>query len=138
MVKRGFRCPVPRGFTQEGLGIALANNRANPYTGAGLSWYINAPRIDMDMNWMGSAFVCEPLKWWRLPKAGIDYPVYAKMNNLLRVFCSDPVVERSFCEFMWAPLDSPLGKDIPYDPAITASPSAGLREARGIRTYTKC
>jgi hypothetical protein len=54
------------------------------------------------------------------------------------VFCSDPVVERSFCEFMWAPLDSPLGKDIPYDPAITASPSAGLREARGIRTYTKC
>jgi len=33
-----------------------------------------------------------------------------------------PVVGRSFCEFMWAPFDSPLGKDIPYDPAITASP----------------
>jgi hypothetical protein len=48
-----------------------------------------------------------------------------------------PVVGRSFCEFLWAPFDSPLGKDIPYDPAMTASPGAGLSEARDFRAFTK-
>ena len=245
VVKPGFRCPVPYGFTQEGLGTDVANNLANPFTGAALSWYVIAPCMeadiklkldDMDLDltgqvyyehqwgriripgmeqarytwgwarmdngdilnwrtyrdaktgkyvpsdpanrfnvirpdgtvqyWMGSAFVFEPLKWWKSPETGVDYPVYARMTTPLGVFYTDPVVEvaeaqlfnggmwegaarlrkdsatgpvvgRSFCEFMWAPFDSPLGKDIPYDPAITASPSAGLPEARDFRTFTK-
>jgi hypothetical protein len=49
---------------------------------------------------------------------------------------SGPVVGHSFCEFMWAPFDSPLGKDIPYDPAITAPSGAGMPEARDFRAFT--
>lgn len=37
----------------------------------------------------------------------------------------EPVVGHSFCEYMWATFDSPLGKDISYDPAIIASPCEG-------------
>jgi len=48
-----------------------------------------------------------------------------------------PVVGHSFCEYMWAPFDSPLGKDIPYDPAITAPSGTGLPEARDFRAFTK-
>ena len=245
VVKPGFRCPVPYGFTQEGLGTDVENNLANPFTGAGLSWYIIAPCMeaeiklkldDMDldlvgqvyyehqwgrlripgmeqcrytwgwarmdngdiMNWrtyrdsktgkyvpsdpanrfnvikpdgtvqyyMGPSFVYEPQKWWKSPETGVEYPVYGKMITPVGVFYTDPVVEvaeaqlfnggmwegaarlrkdsptgpvvgHSFCEYMWAPFDSPLGKDIPYDPAITASPSAGFPDASDFKAFTK-
>ncbi len=245
VVKPGFRCPVPYGFTQEGLGSDVANNLANPFTGAGLSWYITAPCMEMEMklklddmdldlvgqvyyehqwgriripgmeqarytwgwarmdngdimNWrtyrdvktgkyvpsdpanrftvtrpdgttqyfMGPSFVYEPQKWWKSPETGVDYPVYGKMITPLGVFFTEPVVEvaeaqlfnggmwegaarlrkdsatgpvvgRSFCEYMWAPFDSPLGKDIPYNPAITASPSTGFKDAGDFRAFTK-
>ncbi len=245
VVKPGFRCPVPYGFTQEGLGTDVANNLANPFTGSALSWYIIAPCMeaeiklkldDMDldlvgqvyyehqwgrlripgmeqarytwgwarmedgdiMNWrtyrdsktgkyvpsdpanrfnvikpdgtvqyyMGPAFVYEPLKWWKSPETGVDYPVYGKMITPVGVFYTDPVVEvaeaqlfnggmwegaarlrkdsptgpvvgHSFCEYMWAPFDSPMGKDIPYNPAITASPSDGFPEASDFKQFVK-
>jgi hypothetical protein len=245
VVKPGFRCPVPYGFTQEGLGTDVANNLANPFTGAALSWYIIAPCMeaeikmkldDMDLdlvgqvyyehqwgrlripgmeqarytwgwarmgngdilNWrtyrdsktgkyvpsdpanrfnvirpdgtvqyyMGPAFVYEPLKWWKSPETGVEYPVYGKMITPVGVFFTDPIVEvaeaqlfnggmwegaarlrkdsatgpivgHSFCEYMWAPFDSPLGKDIPYDPAITASPSDGFPDASDFKQFVK-
>jgi hypothetical protein len=245
VVKPGFRCPVPYGFTQEGLGTDVANNLANPFTGAALSWYIIAPCMeaeiklkldDMDLdlvgqvyyehqwgrlripgmeqarytwgwarmdngdilNWrtyrdsktgkyvpsdpanrfnvikpdgtvqyyMGPAFTYEPLKWWKSPETGVEYPVYGKMTTPVGVFYTDPVVEvaeaqlfnggmwegaarlrkdsptgpvvgHSFCEYMWAPFDSPLGKDIPYNPAITSSPSTGFPEAGDFKPFVK-
>ena len=47
-----------------------------------------------------------------------------------------PVVGHSFCEYMWAPIDSPLGKAIPYDPSITARRDADLPEAGDFKQYT--
>lgn len=245
VVKPGYRCPVPYGFTQEGLGSDVNRNLANPFTGAGLSWYIIAPCMeaeiklkldDMDLdlvgqvyyehqwgriripgmeqarytwgwarmengdilNWrtyrdaktgkyvpsdsanrfnvikpdgsvqyyMGPAFVYEPMRWWKSPFTEVEYPVYGKMTTPVGVFYTDPIVEvaeaqlfnggmwegaarlrsecengpvvgHSFCEFMWAPFDSPLGKDIPYDPKITTSPADRFSEASDFRKYTK-
>jgi hypothetical protein len=48
-----------------------------------------------------------------------------------------PVVGRSFCEHMWAPFDSPIGKDIPYDPAITARRDGGLPAGKDFKLYTQ-
>lgn len=43
VMKPGYQCPVPYGFTQEGLGTKNAQKLANPFTGPALSWYIIAP-----------------------------------------------------------------------------------------------
>ncbi len=115
---------------------------------------------------MGPAFVYEPQKWWKSPFTGVEYPVYGKMTTPVGVFYTDPIVEvaeaqlfnggmwegaarlradspngpvvgHSFCEFMWAPFDSPLGKDIPYDPKITASSADNFNEASDFREYTR-
>jgi hypothetical protein len=65
VVKPGFRCPVPFGFTQEGLPTEISNNLANPFTGAALSWYIIAPCMeaeiklkldDMDLDLTGQVY----------------------------------------------------------------------------------
>jgi hypothetical protein len=237
VMKPGYQCPVPYGFTQEGLGSDVSNNLANPFTAAALSWYIIAPcqqaqislkLADMDLdlegqlyhehqwgriripgmeqaryfwgwarmdngdilNWrtyrdvqtgdyvpsdsanrfnvlrpdgsvqyfMGPAFTYEPTKQWKSPETGVEYPIYGKMTTPEGVFFTEPVVDvaeaqlfnggmwegaarlradtpdgpvvgRAFLEFMWAPFDSPLGKDIPYDPAITARRDGGLPDA---------
>lgn len=234
VVKPGYQCPVPYGFTQEGLGSDVTDNLANPFTGASLSWYIIAPCMeatarvtceDMDLelegqlyyehqwgrlripgmeqaryfwgwarmddgrilNWrtyrdaktgeyvpsdsanrfnvvntdgrmqyfMGPAFTYTPYKGWKSPVTGVDYPLYGKMETPVGVFYTEPVVDVaeaqllnggmwegamrlrkdtpdgpvvawSFGEHMWAPFDSPVGKDIPYDPAITAKRDGDL------------
>jgi predicted secreted hydrolase len=245
VVKPGYQCPVPYGFTQEGLGTDVTNNLANPFTGAALSWYIIAPCMqmsgtlkceDMDLeldgqayyehqwgrlripgmeqaryywgwarmddgrilNWrtyrdaktgayvpedsanrfnvihpdgrvqyfMGPAFRFEPTKSWKSPDTGVEYPLYGKMTTPAGVFYPEPVVDvaeaqllnggmwegaarlradrpdgpvvgRSFCEHMWAPFDSPIGKDIPYDAAITARRDGGLPEGKDFKLYTQ-
>jgi|GEM_PF-459569 len=244
VMKPGYQCPVPYGFTQEGLGTDVADNLANPFTGAALSWYIIAPchqarmklrcdDMDLDLegqfyhehqwgriripgmeqaryfwgwarmengdilNWrtyrdvetgdfmpddsanrfnvvrpdgsvqyfMGPAFTFEPTGWWISPETGADYPIYGKMTTPMGVFYLDPVVEvaeaqlfnggmwegpaklradspdgpvagHGFIEFMSAPFDSPLGKDIPYDPEITARRDGHMPEAPDFRAYT--
>jgi hypothetical protein len=237
VMKPGYQCPVPYGFTQEGVGTDVKNNLANPFTAAALSWYIIAPcqqatislqLADMDLdlegqlyhehqwgriripgmeqaryfwgwarmdngdilNWrtyrdvktgdyvptdsanrfnvlrpdgsvqyfMGPAFTYEVNKVWKSPETGVEYPIYGKMTTPEGVFFTEPVVDvaeaqlfnggmwegaarlradtpdgpvvgRAFLEFMWAPFDSPLGKDIPYDPAITARRDGAMPDA---------
>ena len=104
---------------------------------------------------MGPAFTYEPTKIWKSPETGVEYPVYGKMTTPVGVFYVEPLVEvaeaqllnggmwegaarlrkdtadgpfvgRSFIEFMWAPFDSAVGKDIPYNPSITARRDTGL------------
>jgi hypothetical protein len=243
VMKPGYQCPVPYGFTQEGLGTDVTNNLANPFTGAALSWYIIAPchqarmtlrcdDMDLDLegqfyhehqwgriripgmeqaryfwgwarmdngdilNWrtyrdvetgdfrpedpanrfnvvrpdgsvqyfMGPAFTYEPTRSWKSPETGVDYPIHGKMVTPMGVFHTDPVVEvaeaqlfnggmwegamrlradgpdgpvvgHGFIEFMWAPFDSALGKDIPYDPSITARRDANLPDAPDFAPY---
>jgi hypothetical protein len=243
VVKPGYHCPVPYGFTQEGAGTDVRNNLANPFTGAGLSWYIIAPcqqaemklqcaDMDLDLegqlyhehqwgriripgmeqaryfwgwarldngdiiNWrtyrdvktgeyvpsdsanrfnvirpdgtcqyfMGPAFTFEPTKNWKSPETGVEYPLYGKMTTPIGVFYTEPVVDiaeaqllnggmwegaarlrkdsadgpyvgRSFCEHMWAPFDSAVGKDIPYDPQITARRDTNLPDGKDFKQY---
>ncbi len=243
VVKPGYQCPVPYGFTQEGLGSDVSNNLANPFTGAGLSWYIIAPCMDatakltcddmnldlegqlyyehqwgriripgmeqaryfwgwarMDdgriLNWrtyrdartgeyvpsdsanrfnvvntdgrmqyfMGPAFTFTPYKFWTSPVTGVDYPLYGRMQTPVGTFYTEPVVDVaeaqllnggmwegaarlrkdspdgpvvgwSFNEHMWAPFDSPVGKDIPYDPAITARRDGDLPQQADYTQY---
>jgi hypothetical protein len=243
VVKPGYHCPVPYGFTQEGLGTDVSDNITNPFTGAGLSWYIIAPCMqatarvtcdDMDLelegqlyyehqwgriripgleqaryfwgwarledgrilNWrtyrdaktgkyvpqdsanrfnvvntdgrmqyfMGPAFTFEPYKFWKSPVTGVEYPLYGKMTTPVGVFYTEPVTEVaeaqllnggmwegatrlrkdsptgpvvgwSFNEHMWAPFDSAVGKDIPYDPAITARRDADLPAQADYKQY---
>jgi hypothetical protein len=245
VVKPGYHCPVPYGFTQEGLGSDVTDNLANPFTGAGLSWYIIAPCMqtqaqvrcdDMDLdlegqvyyehqwgriripgmeqaryfwgwarlddgrilNWrtyrdqksgqyvphdsanrfnvvhpdgrvqyfMGPAFTYEPSKFWKSPVTGVEYPLHGKMTTPVGVFFTEPVTDvaeaqllnggmwegaarlrqdsadgpyvgRSFCEHMWAPFDSPVGKDIPYDPQITARRDTELPAGKDYRQYIR-
>lgn len=244
VMKPGYQCPVPYGFTQEGLGTDVTNNLANPFTGAALSWYIIAPCqqaemklqcADMDLelegqfyhehqwgriripgmeqaryfwgwarmdngdilNWrtyrdpktgkyvpsdsanrfnvirpdgtiqyfMGPAFTFEPTKSWKSPETGVEYPLYGKMDTPVGVFYVEPLIDvaeaqllnggmwegaarlrketpdgpyvgRSFIEHMWAPFDSPVGKDIPYDPKITDRRDADLPDAPDFKQYT--
>lgn len=244
VMKPGYQCPVPYGFTQEGLGTNVANNLANPFTGAALSWYIIAPCqqaemklrcADMDLelegqfyhehqwgriripgmeqaryfwgwarmdngdilNWrtyrdaetgkyvpkdsanrfnvirtdgtiqyfMGPAFTFEPTKSWKSPETGVEYPLYGKMDTPVGVFYVEPLIDvaeaqllnggmwegaarlrkdtpdgpyvgRSFIEHMWAPFDSSVGKDIPYDPSITGRRDTDLPDAPDFKQYT--
>jgi len=244
VMKPGYQCPVPFGFTQEGVGTDVTNNLANPFTGAALSWYIIAPCqqadmklkcADMDLelegqfyhehqwgriripgmeqaryfwgwarmdngdilNWrtyrdaktgkyvptdsanrfnvirpdgtiqyfMGPAFTFEPTKSWKSPETGVEYPLYGKMNTPLGVFYVEPLIDvaeaqllnggmwegaarlrketadgpfvgRSFIEHMWAPFDSTVGKDIPYDPKITGRRDTDLPDAPDFKQYT--
>ena len=245
MMKPGYHCPVPYGFTQEGLPTDLRDTKANPFTGAGLSWYVIAPCMqmtaqvrceDMDLdlegqvyyehqwgriripgmeqaryfwgwarlengdiiNWrtyrdvktgqyvpsdsanrfnivradgsvqyhMGPAFTYEPLKAWISPVTGVAYPIYGLMKTPVGNFFCEPVVDaaeaqllnggmwegaarlrrdsatgpyvgRAFCEHMWAPFDSPVGKDIPYDPRITARRDLDLPDAADYMQYIR-
>ena len=245
VVKPGYHCPVPYGFTQEGLPTELSDTKANPFTGAGLSWYVIAPCMqmsaqvkceDMDLdldgqvyyehqwgrlripgmeqaryfwgwarmdngdilNWrtyrdvktgqyvpsdsanrfniirpdgsvqyfMGPAFTYEPQRSWKSPVTGVEYPIYGLMKTPVGNFFCEPVVDvaeaqllnggmwegaarlrkdgptgpyvgRSFCEHMWAPFDSPVGKDIPYDPSITARRDGALPQGSDYRQYIK-
>jgi hypothetical protein len=245
VVKPGFHCPVPGGFTVEGLPTVLTDTKANPFTGAALSWYIIAPCMqttarvrceDLDLelegqvyyehqwgriripgmeqaryfwgwarldsgeilNWRtyrdvstgqyvpsdpanrfnvvrpdgsvqyfsGPAFTYEPLKSWKSPVTGVEYPIYGLMKTPLGNFFCEPVVDvaeaqllnggmwegaarlrkdsatgpyvgRSFCEHMWAPFDSPVGKDIPYDSNVTARRDLALPAGSDYRQYIK-
>ena len=114
---------------------------------------------------MGPAFIFEPSESWTSPETGVVYPIRGRLTTPLGVFYTDPVVDvaeaqlfnggmwegaarlrrdsadgpvvgRAFLEFMWAPFDSALGKDIPYDPAITARRDGGLPEAPDFTQYT--
>jgi len=245
VVKPGYHCPVPGGFTVEGLPTELTDTKANPFTGAGLSWYIIAPCMqttatvrceDMDLelegqvyyehqwgriripgmeqaryfwgwarldsgeilNWRtyrdvktgryvpsdpanrfnvvrpdgsvqyfsGPAFTYEPSRSWKSPVTGVEYPIYGTMKTPLGDFFCEPVVDvaeaqlmnggmwegaarlrkdgpngpyvgRSFCEHMWAPFDSAVGKDIPYDSTITARRDLSLPTGSDYRQYIK-
>ena len=79
VVKPGFHCPVPYGFTQEGLGTDVRNNLANPFTGASLSWYIIAPCMeaeiklkldDMDLDLVGQVYYEH--QWGRIRIPGME------------------------------------------------------------------
>ncbi len=243
VVKPGYQSPVPSGFTQEGLGTDVTDNLTNPFTGAGLSWYIIAPCMQMEvkiqcdgmdldlegqiyyehqwgriripgmeqaryfwgwarmedgriLNWrtyrdvntgeyvpgdsanrfnivypdgrmqyfMGPAFTYEPYKFWKSPVTGVEYGLYGKMTTPVGVFYTEPVTEVaeaqllnggmwegaarlhadspdgpvvawSFNEHMWAPFDSAVGKDIPYDPAITGRRFTQLPEQEDYKNY---
>ena len=83
VVKPGYQCPVPYGFTQEGLGTDLTNNLANPFTGASLSWYIIAPCMeatakvkcdDMDLELEGQLYYEH--QWGRLRIPGMEQARY--------------------------------------------------------------
>lgn len=245
VVKPGYQCPVPYGFTQEGLPTELGDTKANPFTGAALSWYVIAPVIemnikirceDMDLDlvgqayyehqwgriripgmeqaryfwgwarmdngdilnwrtyrdaksgrfmagdsanrfnivrpdgsvqyWMGPAFSFEPQRGWKSPVTGVEYPLYGLMKTPVGNFWTEPVVDvaeaqllnggmwegaarlrkdgpdgpvvgRSFNEHMWAPFDSPVGKDIPYDASITARRDLALPAASDFRPFVK-
>ena len=113
---------------------------------------------------MGPAFTYEPYKFWKSPVTGVEYPLYGKMTTPAGVFYTEPVTElaeaqllnggmwegaawlragsptgpkvgRSFNEHMWAPFDSAVGKDIPYDPSITARRDEHLPDAPDYRAY---
>ena len=243
VMKPGYQCPVPYGFTQEGAPTDLTNNVTNPFTGAGLSWYVIAPimqatakvkceGMDLDLEgqiyyehqwgriripgmeqaryfwgwarmengdilnwrtyrdvktgkyvpelnrfnvvykdgrvqyWMGSAFTYEPSKIWKSPETGVEYPVYGKMKTPVGDFYVEPVAENAeaqlmnggmwegasrlhkgsekgpvvgwnFSEHMWAPFDSPVGKDIPYNPAITGRRDSAMPDAPDYTKYIK-
>ena len=62
---------------------------------------------------------------------------YALKEDALRVNSPDgQVAGHGFIEFMSAPFDSPLGKDIPYDPEITARRDGHMPDAPDFRAYT--
>jgi predicted secreted hydrolase len=114
---------------------------------------------------MGPAFVYEPKKMWKSPFTGVEYPVYGLMTTPVGKFYCEPVADnaeaqllnggmwegavrlrkdgpdgpvigRSFCEHMWAPFDSAVGKDIPYDPKITGRRDGHMIEQSDYRRYT--
>jgi hypothetical protein len=81
--KPGYQCPVPYGFTQEGLGTNVADNLANPFTAAALSWYIIAPcqqatmtlkLADMDLDLEGQ--LCHEHQWGRIRIPGMEQARY--------------------------------------------------------------
>lgn len=113
---------------------------------------------------MGPAFTYEPSEWWKSPETGVEYPIRGKMTTPAGVFYTDPVVDvaeaqllnggmwegaarlradapdgpvvgHAFLEFMWAPFDSAVGKDIHYDPQITARRDADLPSAPDFKAY---
>jgi hypothetical protein len=114
----------------------------------------------------GPAFTYEPSRSWKSPVTGVEYPIYGTIKTPLGDFFCEPVVDvaeaqlmnggmwegaarlrkdnangpyvgRSFCEHMWAPFDSAVGKDIPYDPAITARRDLTLPDGQDYRQYIK-
>ena len=83
VAKPGYQCPVPYGFTQEGLGTDVTNNIANPFTGAGLSWYVIAPCMemnarvkcdDMDLDLEGQVYYEH--QWGRIRIPGMEQARY--------------------------------------------------------------
>lgn len=70
----------------------VANNLANPCTGAVLSWYIISPCIEaevklkLDAMDLDLAFIYAPEKWWKSPETGVENPMYVKMMTTIGVF----------------------------------------------------